>query len=299
VKAAQRLALAAAGLLVLPAAAAGQCLPNAVPDDPNNPCRIEFPRWTGHVAAAGVNAAVHGLTAGVWAAVHGRDFSDAFVLGAAGGTLTYGGKAMVGQRWDGAGLLGRQVAALGASLTRNAADGVGAIDRLVFPVGIGRLYVTPRGARPVRFRADALALGWTVYGIVEEDVELDWGASLSAGTPVFLTDGKLLAGSQEGAHAAGVTHAGVVFAADVPFLGSAFRARSLAHERAHVLQGDQLFVLFTNPAEDLVLRNTPWLNRLEPWLDVNLSTQLIEGLGHLFPEWEERPWELEATFVGR
>lgn len=293
------LALAAAAVLLLPAAAAGQCLPNAVPQDPDNPCRIDFPRWTGHVAAAGVNAAVHGLTAGIWAVVQGRDFSDAFALGAAGGALTYAGKAMVGQRWDGAGLLGRQLAATGVSLSRNAADGVPALDRLVFPVGLGRVYVAWREPRPVRFRVDAMALGWTVYGIVEEEVALDWGASLSAGAPVFFTDGKLLARDGSGAHAAGVTNAGVVIVADVPVLGRGFRARALAHERAHILQEDQLFLLFTNPAEDQLLRNVPGLVRLEPWVDVNLSTQLIEGLGHVFPEWAERPWELEATFVAR
>jgi len=292
------LALAAAALLLLPAGVAGQCLPNAVPEDPDNPCRIDFPRWTGHVAAAGANAAMHGLAAGVWAAVQGRDFSQAFTVGAAGGVLAYGGKAMAGQRWDGAGLLGRQMAALGTSLSRNAADGVGALDRLVFPVGLGRLYVTPHADRPIRFRVDALALGWTVYGIVEEEVTLAWDASLSAGTPVFLTNGKLVH-RHGNAHAAGVTQSGVVFAADIPVLGGAFLDRALAHERAHVLQHDQLFGLFTDPAEDWVLRRTPGLARLEPWVDVNLGTQLLQALGYVFPEWADRPWELEATFMAR
>ncbi|MGH7505042.1 MAG: hypothetical protein ACRELX_05310, partial [Longimicrobiales bacterium] len=196
-------------------------------------------------------------------------------------------------------LIGREVAAVGASMARNAAEGMGLLDRLILPAGPVRLEVWTDDRVRVRARVDALALTWTLYGIAERELSLDWGRSLSAGVPVFLTDGKVLRIGRDTVHAAGLTRSGVILLADVPAYGEAFRDRALAHEQVHVLQGDHLFTLWTDPLEDIVMNEFAATRGVGRYIDLGLSTDVMRLFVVLFPEHDERPWELESTFLAR
>src|SRR5690606_16767082 len=214
-----------------------------------------------------------------------------------GGAGVYAGKRIAVERFDGAGLLGREVAAVGSSIVRNASDGVPVLDRLILPVGPVRLYIGP-AAGPRRIRIDALSLGWTVYGILERKVSLDWSESLSAGAPVFVTRGTVIRhlGDRQ---TTGVAESGIIIVAGVPAFGAAHRRRTLAHERVHVIQGDHIFTTWTDPLEELLLPLLPGGRAFGRFADIGLSTSVLSLLVPIFPEHDDRPWELESTFLAR
>lgn len=258
---------------------------------------MDAPRWTGELATLSANALLAGLTAGVVQRWRGGSFEEAFARGALGGAGIYAGKRIAAEDFAGAGLLGREVAAVGASVARNALDGLPPLDRLILPLGPARLHL--RRGRSPGVRLDAIALGWIAWAVAERELDFDIGESLSAGAPVFRTRGTILSFGDDSVHAAGVTAAGVVVLSRVPGYGEAFERRSSAHERVHVIQQDQLFTLWVDPAEEWALERWRFTRAAGRWVDFNLSTELLRTFGRLFPEHAERPWELESIFLAR
>jgi hypothetical protein len=287
-------------ILGVAAPAASQvCFRGGVADESDEPCRFAAPRWSGELASLGANALLGGLTAGLVRHFSGGSFAEGFTRGVLGGSLVYAGKRVAAERFGGAGLIGRELAAAGASTVRNAGAGLRPLDRLSLPVG--PVWLELRRSRPVRVgaRVDPAALAWLLYGVVEDELELDLAESLSSGTALFRTKGKLLSFGDDSVHAGGVTNAGIMFLADVPAYGAAYARRAAAHERIHVLQEDQLAILWTDPVAASAIRRIPALDRFGRHLVVNLTTELFRVLAPLFATHEDRPWELEAIFHAR
>lgn len=276
---------------------AAQCLPPRLPPGIQQPCTEKYPAWTGELAAAGANALLGGLSAGVMHKLNGGSFSDAFVRGFAGGAVIYGGKRIAAERFGGAGLVGREVAAVGISMVRNAGDGIGVFDRIVLPLGPVRLYA--RTGERLRLRPDLTAVGWLVWGILEPELQIDAGMSISAGTPVFLTDNRILLADGDSTHAGGVVMSGLVYLADVPAFGRDYARRVFEHERIHVIQNDQIFLTMTDPLEDAVIGRIPFLQHTVKYVDINLASVFINALGSRIPKHLDRPWETEAIFFSR
>ena len=251
------------------------------------------------VLLLGGNALLGGVSAGIVHRLRGGSFGDAFLKGVAGGAVIYGGKRIAVERFGGAGLVGREVASVGASMVRNAAEGRGALELVVLPVGPVRLYL--QNAQPhVRVRADLTATAWLLYAITEPELGFDFAMSVSAGTPVFTTANRtILSGHQGEDEALGVMEGGLLFLSDVPAFGRENYRRVFEHERIHVLQADQIFLTMTGPAEDRALRAIPGLRRLAPYIDINLSTHLMRALNDAIPAYLDRPWETEAIFMSR
>lgn len=280
-----------------PAAAQNPCFDGS--PDVETGCTIDAPRWIGEFATLSVNGVLGGLTAGLTRHFGGGSFTDGFMAGALGGITTYAGKRVAAENFDGAGLLGRLVAASGASMVRNATSGTPLLSRLTLPVGPAWVEVRrSANGTSVSARVDPVALGWLVYGIAESELELDAGESLSAGTPVFRTNGKLLSLGHDDTHAAGVTNAGIVYLADVPAYGDSFERRALAHERIHVLQEDAIAIQWTDALAAGLIGDR---GRLTPtrFLAVNFSTELLRALAGFIPRHEDRPWEMESIFLAR
>jgi len=262
-------------------------------------CTIAAPRWLGEFATLSANGVLGGLTAGLVRVLHGDSFADGFMAGALGGVATYAGKRVAAERFSGAGLVGRVVSAAGASVVRNATAGTKLLSRVTVPVGpVWFEWLRGTGGGAVRVRADPVALGWLVYGIAESELEFDAAGSISSGTAVFRTRGKLLSIGNDRIHAAGTTNAGIIYVADVPAYGASFGRRILAHERVHVLQEDALAIQWTDALAAGLFgkegRFTP--TRI---IAVNLSTELLRTLGRLESRHEARPWEMESIFLAR
>ena len=265
-------------LTLVPAAATAQkpCT------DPGSPCPDpEIGASTVRLEVTGValNAALGGLTSGLAAVMRGEPFVHAFFPGAAGGALVYGGKRLAATRGPAAGLAGRQLAAVGGSVVRNATRGDPALSSVTLP--LGPLRVDLGAGRAARARVDLAPLVVAGVFMLREDAALDPGSSLSAGALVFRTDR-----GQHGSHAAGVILLrGDTGLYDDPLLFS--------HERVHVLQYDQAQLAWGAPAEAWLLSGTAAGRRLNRWLDLGLTAGL-EGLLNLAVPYDDRPWEREA-----
>lgn len=214
-----------------------------------------------------VNAFVGGMTAGIIAHLRDRSFQKAFVGGVTGGSLAWVAKRVAASRFDGAGLAGRQIGAVGASIVRNASLDVGLLDSLTLPVGPFRLQVG--ATRPTRPRLDFdLQEGYRlVEGLLDSAYSLDWGRTWSAGTPVFTTDARL---SDVDRRVNGLVTGGTIVLRrqEQERLDDVF-----AHERVHVLQTDFLKTTVGYPLER-------WARRAVGFPDVSVTNHMLTGLGH-------------------
>lgn len=239
------------------------------------------------------NALLGGLTAGIGSAVRGGSFDDAFVRGLLGGGVVFAGKKLAVQRAPGAGLAGRQVAAVGASIIRNAADRRPMMQRLIVPVGPVRLYVRTDSVASLRAKVDLTSAATLVWAIAAPRWEFDVAETLGAGTPVFhermdhrpdrdrvasVLGGNVLLGRRAGRFP--------------PDPGAAF-----AHERIHVLQLDHLFTTLADPLEDWVVPKLPGGAFVHRYADINTTILLLSPLVLAIDEWQRRPWEIEANLL--
>lgn len=294
----RRSCLALLLLLLLPVAANAQCVPAPLPPDAAPPCTAKYPSWTGELAVLGGNALLGGLSGGILRRVQGGSFREGFVYGVAGGAVIYAGKRIAVERFGGAGLVGREVAAVGASMVRNAGESRDPFERVTLPIGPTWL-VLQRTAPRVRLRADLFAAGYTIWAATQPELRFDFGRSLSAGTPVFRARDRLLLVNGDSTHASGVVGGGVIMLADMPQFGRRFDRHVFEHERVHVLQMDQLFLTVTGPVEDRIMARVPGIRILHPYIDVNLGGELMRRLGGAWDDHLRRPWETEAIFLSR
>ncbi len=289
-------ALFAPALVLAPGGAAAQGIQTFVPDTLPVPPGAAY--WVGQASDLAVNALVGGAAGGLLQLLRGGSFRDGFARGVLGGAVIYGGKRVAAQRFDGAGLLGRELSATGASMVRNAGEGRGLLEKVMLPVGPVNFYVEPASPWRVRAHLDAVAAGWILYGATRPELRFDAGRSLSAGVPVFLARDKLIKAGKN-VDAAGLAEPGMVMVSDVPVWGPVFDTRTRAHERVHVLQHDAVFLTVIDPVLDRLLPRVPggaWLDRR---VDVNLSEQLLQALGPLFSRHDARPWEVEADYLAK
>jgi hypothetical protein len=260
---------------------------------------IRAPRWAGQLTVLSVNALFGGLTAGVIQELRGGSFKDGFTRGALGGTFAYAGKRIAADRFEGAGFLGREVAAVGASVIRNASEGQPTFARLALPLGPVRLNVYRTNGLRIEPSLDVVAALWVAWGIAEPDLEFVASESLSAGTPVFRTNNKLIVHESDRRHAGGFAAAGIVMQSYIPAWGKPRLERILAHERVHVEQEDQLYLTLIEPLENWLIGKLPRGGTITKVIDINATTELIGLLKVLFPQHSSRPWELEAIYLSR
>lgn len=257
--------------------------------------------WNGEVSTLTLNALLGGVTAGTVRALRGGSFAEGFAIGAAGGALVYAGKRVAVEGWSGAGLAGREIAAVGTSIVRNTADGRPPLQRVMLPLWIGRVYVTTSPRLAVQPRVDLATTAFTVYQALDRNSRLDLSRTLSAGAPVFrvYTDEAEWMGYQRG----GVillryspAHRG----SEDPYPQDLLipLERSAAHERVHVAQLDQAFLLVSAPVEDWLMARTPAARRVHRWADPGVVAAALYLPEILIP-YDQRPWEREADFLAR
>lgn len=278
--------LAAFALIAAHAAPAhAQCYEEGCVPPPSHAAR-------GEALSLGANALIGGATAAVRARVQRRPVARAFAAGAAGGALTYAGKRISVERGGGLGFLGREVAAVGTSVTANAAEGRGVMDRLVLPVGPVRLYLVTRGPGPsFSARLDAAAVVAAAYAATVPGSRFDADRSLSAGALVFTVPGVLGELGYDGRHAAGVI---LVRRGEDPVRTE----RASLHERVHVVQYDQTFLLWSAPAEAALMDRAGWSRALHRWMDLGLNAPALAALSAVVP-YDAQPWETEADYLSR
>jgi hypothetical protein len=248
-------------------------------------------RTAGHLTTWAINAALGGLTAGIARGVQREPVLRGFFDGAIGGTVTYGGKWISGQEWCGAGFVGREIAALGASMVANAAEGRAPLERIFLPIGPVHLHIDRSEPVSVRAKLDVLGTLATTYALVHPDMQLRWTSTISAGTAVFEDR------SPDEVDWYGRMLGGVITIRRER--GSGPWRRTLSHEQVHVAQHDFSAHVWGEPLERWILGRVPggeWVHR---HFDLGLDF-LIWGGAHLMMSNARRaPWEREAYFLSR
>lgn len=242
-----------------------------------------------------LNAGLGAATAGLTRWMQGRPVRPALLGGAAGGALAYAGKRLVVERWEGAGFVGREVAAVGHSMVRNAADARPLLSRIVLPLGPLRFYVRPDSQTRLRARLDAPSAAYAIL-LSAAGRPFDARASLSSGALVFRIPDLPLSDAR-GRCIPGLAFGSTIVLSDMTRQATDDRNPAYAHERVHVVQYDQLFTTLGDPAEEWVGRRVGWFGRAKRYLDFNVT-----ALVAMVPQavWNEgTPWEREATAVTR
>jgi hypothetical protein len=196
------------------------------------------------------------------------------------------GKQISAQRFSGAGVVGRQTAAVGSSIVNNASAGRPALSRFVLPVGPVRVYTEPSVGRH-RVKLDLASVVAIGYAVTRPGASLDISSTLSAGAPVFSV-------SPEWGHRAG--HIAGVVLIDASERDPADVDDALAHERVHVLQYDFVSVAWGEPLEQWITSKVPATRPLYRYIDFGTSAALWGGLNLAVPQ-RAKPWEREAYLL--
>jgi hypothetical protein len=230
-----------------------------------------------------VNALLGGSTAAIRQKFQGGAFWDGLYKGSIGGSVSYLGKRIGGERFDGSGFLGREIAAVGASMVANGSEGRGILGRVVLPFGPLRLYIAPGESSTVRIKIDLPGAVLVGYTATRHSSTIDWRSSLSAGAPVFI--------GKTSPYSAGRQAAGVVLLRE--------RARYvLAHEQVHIGQYDFSFIAWGTPIERALWDRLPVGAGLGRYVDLGLDLVVRAGLDAML-RYDQRPWEWEAHFLSR
>jgi hypothetical protein len=184
-------------------------------------------------------------------------------------------------------------------MVRNGVEGRGVVDRLIVPVGPFTLHWTTRGdSARLEPRIDVGRAIFLTWLIVDPKVRIDWGATLSAGTPVFAAPGRVLRG-EGGSVLGGEEMWGTITVSDVGLLPDADRARLLAHERVHVVQDDFLNYSWAGPIESWVFGQISGGDAVHRYVDVGFAYVGIAGVLLFVVPYQSRPWESEAYYMER
>jgi hypothetical protein len=256
---------------------------------------FQAPSWVGETTFLSLDALTGGLTAGVLQRLRGGSFRDGFARGSLGGAVSYAGRRLAVSSCAGAGIMGRELSAEGASITRNASDARPSLERIFLPVGPVNLYVDRSGPSRVHAKLNLYSTAWIVTAALRPELEFDLGRSLSAGAPVFYAPGRRIV-THEGREANGMAVGGTILLSGMPSVGD---ESTFAHERVHVLQADYFFHTWSDPIEGWVARRTSVGSHLHRYLDLGVFTPLVIGgiyrIGGVTHD--DRPDEIEAEFL--
>lgn len=259
---------------------------------------FEGPAWVGDVTFLGVNALLGGMTAGVLQELRGGSFQDGFTRGASGGAVAYAGRRLSVEQFYGAGLLGREVSAIGASIVRNSSEGRPSLERLFLPVGPLHVYVDRSGKTSVRAKLNLHAFAWTAAAALTSELRFDLGKSVSAGAPVFDAPDRAIIGSG-GDPVLGMMIGNTILLSGTQIGPPQAEGQTFAHERVHVLQSDFQFYTWGDPLEGWAVRRTQIGSLLYRYLDVGVTMPSGISLFYriLDVDRSDRLRELEADFL--
>ena len=273
--------------------ALAQRLPPPPPEPPPVHEHIRAPlSGRDRVAHLAVNGALGGFSAAMFALARGKNPWRAAVVGFGGGVTMGAGKQLAGRRFDGAGLLGRQLAAVGTSVVRSASE-----DTIVaiLPVGPMTFEIRPSAVDRVRPRVNLMSTATVLYYVIRADTRIDVGASLAAGTPVFRFPTETV-----------TTRDGIIFGRmdfGTIVLGTASseleerQRMTLPHESIHVVQYDFLEQALSLPPERAILRKLGASEGFVRHVDLGIISVMLAGVLQMHMDYDDRPWEREAVIL--
>ena len=259
---------------------------------------VDQPSTIGHlpgrvrVAHLAVNGALGGFSAAMYALARGKNPWRAALVGFGGGVAMGAGKQVAANRFDGAGLIGRQIAAFGTSVVRAASEDTMV---LLLPAGPVTFEIRPGAVDRVRPRVNLVGSATVLYYVIRSDTRIDLDATLSSGAPVFRFPTETVT-TRDGVIFGRMDFGTILLGATPPIMDDQ-RRLTLPHESIHVIQYDFLEHALTLPPERAILRK---LGVGEGWLrhvDLGAMSALLAGVLQMHMDYDDRPWEREAVRI--
>lgn len=251
------------------------------------------PHPSGHAVLLGANMLVSGLTSGTLNWHRGGSFRAGFARGALGGAASYGGKVLAVKRGTAAPFFGRQLAAVGASAVRNAGQGQQLLSDVSLPLGPLHLHLVSGGPQRAWVSFDVLGLASLAGALLSYDATIDWEASIAAAAPVLVVADPADRLPWNGRHVGGLLLLRDDRVSHRPVLSD----ETLAHERVHLLEYDQLAQLWSDPLERNLLGHWQFTRRFQQYVDLSLNAGFNVAVRSL-PR-RLNPVEIEADFLAR
>ena len=239
-----------------------------------------------------VNGALGGFSAAMFALARGKNPWRAALVGFGGGVAMGAGKQVAGQRFDGAGLMGRQLAAFGTSMVRSASEDTMV---LIVPVGPMTFEVRPSAVDRVRPRVNLVGTATLLYYVVRADTRLDMRATLSAGAPVFRFPTETV--STRDGIIFGRMDFGTIVLGRTPLVQDRQRRMTLPHEAIHVVQYEFLEQALSLPLERAILRKLGASEGFLRHVDLGAISVMLAGVLQMHMDYDDRPWERESVLL--
>ena len=239
-----------------------------------------------------VNGALGGFSAAMFALARGKNPWRAALMGFGGGVVMGAGKQVAGQRFDGAGLMGRQLAAFGTSVVRSASEDTMVV---ILPVGPMTFEVRPSATDRVRPRVNLVGSMTLLYYVIRADTRLDMHATVSAGAPVFRFPTETV--STRDGIIFGRMDFGTIVLGRTPVVQDRQRRMTLPHEAIHVLQYDFLEQALSLPPERAILRKLGASEGFLRHVDLGAISVLLAGVLQMHMDYDDRPWERESVLL--
>ena len=213
-------------------------------------------RNDGRARYLAANVLIGTATALARARISNEPLWPALRKGVVGGLVMNGGVSLIGTESPSLRFLGLQTVAVGASIARNADDGVPLLSDLTFPVYPFFVRVRAADAPKLSLRLSTMSTAYIVSTITSaKHSRVDWRETLITGAPVFRSAGWRLPSAHcpppcEGSFA---RHDGglVVYSASA---GTDYDLqRTLAHESMHLAQHTRDVLLHAQPTSDALL----------------------------------------------
>jgi len=239
-----------------------------------------------------VNGALGGFSAAMFALARGKNPWRAALVGFGGGVAMGAGKQVAGQRFDGAGLMGRQLAAFGTSMVRSASEDTMVV---IVPVGPMTFEVRPSAVDRVRPRVNLVGTATLLYYVVRADTRLDMRATLSAGAPVFRFPTETV--STRDGIIFGRMDFGTIVLGRTPLVQDRQRRMTLPHEAIHVVQYEFLEQALSLPLERAILRKLGASEGFLRHVDLGAISVMLAGVLQMHMDYDDRPWERESVLL--
>lgn len=244
---------------------------------------------TAHLA---INGALGGFSAAMFALARGKNPWRAALIGFGGGVVMGAGKQVAGRPFDGAGLIGRQLAAFGTSVVRSASEDTMVV---IVPVGPMTFEVRPSAVDRVRPRVNLVGTGTLLYYVLRPDTRVDLDASFSSGAPVFRFPTETV--STRDGIIFGRMDFGTIVLGRTPAVQDEQRRMTLPHEAIHVVQYDFLEQALSLPIERTILRKIGVGEGFLRHVDLGAISVMLAGVLQMHMDYEDRPWEREAVIL--
>jgi hypothetical protein len=239
------------------------------------------------VSDAAINAAIGGVAGAMWSMIRRTSVSKGAGQGLAGGLIVSGGRQTAARTFFGAGLIGREVSAVGVSLVASVGK---PSTTFAFPWGPVSVQYS-KGL--IDWRVNVADCIITAATALSPHTSLDFGYSLSAGVPVFRTHGSGVTGLQ-GTDASGVTQGAVIWLEPSAFTSERRARRVIGHESVHVTQEDFVQKALALPAESALIGRSSWGKTFLKHFDLGvLGYASALAVAHQIP-YRSQPWEREA-----